>query len=202
MAGARYAIAFALAAGITFGLFWVMQALVTVAGELQEGKLPMVVDFVRLKRDSQPETKKREPPRRKPPEQPPPPPEMDLSNNLNPDAAVGEIMAIMDSGLDLSSATNLGSAGTDRDVVPLVRVEPTYPMRAAQRGITGWVELMFTIGKAGNVKSPVVTASHPGTVFDGAALKAVAKWRYNPKIEDGVAVERPGIRIRLRFDLD
>jgi protein TonB len=202
MLSARHVASFLITTGVTFGLFWVMQALVTVAGELREGKRSQVVDFVRLRRDSEPEVKKREPPRRTPPPQPPPPPQLDFANNLNPDAAIGEIISVVDAELDLADATDLGSGGSDRDVVPLVRVEPTYPVRAAQRGTEGWVELRFTIAKSGAVKNAVVTASEPGTVFDNAALQAVARWRYNPKVSNGVAVEREGIRIRLRFSLD
>lgn len=189
------------AAAVTFGLFWVMQALIGASGELLEGRSSRIVDFVRLKRDTEPETKKRELPDRKPPEQPPPPPAMDFSQNLNADAIVGEMVPIVDTGFEMAKA-DLAAGGSDRDVVPLVRVEPQYPMRAKQRGIEGWVELVFTITAAGTVKDVVVTASFPGTVFDKAAIQAVGKWKYNPKIENGVAVERKGVRQRLRFQLD
>lgn len=190
-----------VAAAVTFGLFWVMQALVGVAGEMLEGGTSPVVDFVRLKRDTEPETKKRELPDRKPPEQPPPPPQIDFAKNLNPDSAVGEIVPMLDAKLELE-ASDLGSGGADRDVVPLVRVEPQYPMRAMQRGIEGWVELSFTISSAGTVTDVVVTASYPGTVFNRAAMQAVSKWKYNPKVENGEAVERKGIRQRLKFELE
>ena len=71
-------------------------------------------------------------------------------------------------------------------MVPLVRVEPQYPMSAKQRGVEGWVELMFTITAAGTVADIVVTASVPGTIFNKSAVQAVSKWKYNPKIENGV----------------
>ena len=189
------------AAAITFSLFWVMQALIGVAGEMLEGKSSLVVDFVRLKRNTEPETKKREIPDRTPPEQPPPPPELDFSQNLDPDAAVGDILSLVNTTLQLA-AEDLGAGGSDRDIVPLVRVEPHYPMRAKQRGIEGWVELMFAITETGAVADIVVTASHPGTIFNSAAVKAVSRWKYNPKIENGAAVVRSGVRQRLKFELD
>ena len=55
---------------------------------------------------------------------------------------------------------------------------------------------------AGTVKDPVVIASHPSNIFNRAALRAIRKWKYNPKIEDGVAVERPGVQVRLTFELE
>ncbi len=190
----------AAAAAVTFALFWVMQALIGVAGEMLEEKPSLVVDFVRLKRDTEPETKKREIPDRKPPEQPPPPPQINFSQNLNPDDAMGAIVPFVDTILELAS-TDLGTGGSDRDVVPLVRIEPQYPMSAKQRGVEGWVELMFTITAAGTVADIVVTASNPGTVFNRSAVQAVSKWKYNPKVENGTAVDRPGVRQRIKFEL-
>lgn len=190
----------AAAASITFGLFWVMQALVGAAGELLEERPALVVDFVRLKRDTEPEIKKREIPDRKPPEQPPPPPQMNFSQNLNADDAMGVMVPVIEAGIELDTA-NLGMGGSDRDVVPLVRVEPQYPMSAKQRGIEGWVELRFRITPAGTVDDVEVTASNPGTVFNRAAVRAVSKWKYNPKVENGVAVDRPGVRQRIKFEL-
>jgi protein TonB len=189
-----------VAAAVTFSLFWVMQALIGVAGELLEDKPSLIVDFVRLKRDTEPETKKREIPDRKAPEQPPPPPQIDFSENLNPDDAIGVIVPDVYVGLELASS-DLGTGGSDRDVVPLVRVEPEYPMSAKQRGVEGWVELKFTITAAGTVANIVVTASNPGTIFNKSAVQAVSKWRYNPKVENGTAVARPGVRQRIKFEL-
>ena len=85
--------------------------------------------------------------------------------------------------------------------MPLVRVDPEYPPRAKQQGIEGWVELEFTISPAGTVQDAVVIGSNPAYVFDRAALRAVRKWRYNPKIEGGVAVARKGVQVRLRFEI-
>ena len=189
-----------IAASITFGLFWVMQALIGVAGEMLEEKPSLIVDFVRLKRNTEPEAKKREIPDRKAPEQPPPPPQMNFSQNLNPDEGVGVIVPNVDAGIDLAE-TDLSAGGSDRDVVPLVRVEPQYPMSAKQRGVEGWVELRFTITKAGTVSNIVVTAAHPGTIFNRSAVQAVSKWKYNPKIKNGTAMDRPGVRQRIKFEL-
>lgn len=190
-----------VAAGITFTLFWVMQALIGAEGELKEGGDSPSVDFVRLKRDTTPDPKERELPRKQPPEQPPPPPEMNVAKALAPDGAVGEIVPMMDSELELAESTNLGTGGSDRDAVPIVRVEPQYPMRAAQRGIEGWVEIGFAIDEAGRVTNAHVVRSKPRQVFDKAALTAVRKWKYNPKIENGAAVARHGMQVVLAFRL-
>jgi protein TonB len=199
---ARFSIAVVAGMLTAFGLFWVMQALIGVSGELKEGGQRLSVDFVRLQRDTAPETKKREPPKREKPEQQPPPPEMNLAENLSPGDVVGDIVPIAYTGVELEKATSLGAGGSDRDIVPLVRVDPEYPPRARQQGIEGWVDIEFTISPAGTVQDPFVIESRPSYVFDRAARKAVRRWRYNPKIQDGVAVARPGVQVRLRFEIE
>jgi len=197
----RLPIAIGLACFVTFGLFWAMQRLISASGQLKESTGAPSIEFVRLKRDSTPETKKREPPKREKPEQQPPPPEMNLAENINPGEAVGEIMPMADTAVELGKATSLGAGGGDSDVVPLVRVDPQYPPKARQRRIEGWVDIEFTIGPAGTVENPRVIGANPRAVFEQSALRAVRRWRYNPKVVDGVAVERTGVQVRLRFEL-
>ena len=200
--GLRFPAAFVIAFAVTFGLFWVMQALIGVEGALDKDASRRVVDFVRLKRESETETKKRKLPDKKPPEEQPPPPDLNLSQNLRPDMEGGDVMPILDTSVELAGGPSGVAAGADTDIVPLVRVNPQYPMRAQQRGIEGWVEVEFTISAAGTVKNPKVVAYHPSTIFNRAALRAIRKWKYNPKIEEGKAVERPGVVVRLSFDLE
>ena len=197
----RFPIAIAIAIVVTFGLFWTMQALIGVSGELKESTRSPSIDFVRLKRDTAPQLKKREPPKREKPDQPPPPPEMNLAENMKPSEAVGEIVPMAETQVELEKATSLGAGGGDRDVVPLVRVDPQYPPKARQRRIEGWVDIEFTIGAAGTVANPKVIGAQPPGVFEQSALRAIRRWRYNPKIVDGEAVERPGQRVRIRFEL-
>lgn len=202
MGAARYLSTFAVAFVITFGLFWVMQALIGVEGQLDESKRGQVVDFIRLKKESEAETKKRKMPDKKPPEKEPPPPEMNLAKNLRPDQGIDGGIGGFGSDLELGVGPNLGGmAVADQDVVPLVRVNPEYPVRAAQRGIEGWVEVEFTISKAGTVKAANVIGYEPSKIFNQAALRAIRKWKYNPRIENGVPVERPGVIVRLSFRL-
>jgi protein TonB len=198
----RLPVAALLACFVTFGLFWAMQALIGVSGELKEGRSAPKIEFVRLRRDTAPETKKREPPKREKPDQPPPPPDISMSKaNLDPGAGVDAFVPTVDP-TDALSGGIMGSGGADRDIVPLVRIDPDYPMRARQRRIEGWVVVEFTISSSGTVKDPVVIASHPGKIFDRSALQAIRKWKYNPKIEGGAAVERSGVKVRLDYVME
>jgi protein TonB len=199
--GQRLVAAIVLGGLSAFGLFWVMQALINVEGELRDAGGRLSVDYIRLRRDDTPELKKREPPRREKPKQQPPPPEMNMAKAMKPGDAVSEIMPMIDTGAELEKVSSLGAGGSDQDIVPLVRVEPEYPQRAQQRGIEGYVDLEFTISPVGTVQNAVVIAAQPALIFDKAALRAVRKWKYNPKIENGVPVARSGVQVRLRFEL-
>lgn len=196
----RFPVSIGLAVLVTFSLFWIMQALITTSAELGEESRIASIEFVRLKRDNRAQEKVREPPKREKPDTPPPPPDIAMSKaSLDPGEGVGGIAPEIDTSDALGGG--LQGAGADRDAVPLVRIEPEYPMRAEQRGIEGWVVVQFTITKAGTIKNPRVHSSHPGTIFDRAALQAVRKWKYNAKIEGGVPVEQHGIKIHLAFEL-
>jgi protein TonB len=92
------------------------------------------------------------------------------------------------------------TAGSDTDTIPLVRIPPEYPPRAVARELEGWVRVRFTITETGTVTDAVVVDSS-SSLFDDAALRAIARWRYNPKIEGGVPVERVGIEVVLEFQL-
>jgi protein TonB len=94
-----------------------------------------------------------------------------------------------------------GMSGIDRDVIPVVRVPPEYPPRAQSANIEGWVQIQFAVTPTGTVRDPVVVAAEPKGVFDEAALKAIARWRYNPRVDGGVAVERVGLQTVIRFEL-
>ncbi len=189
-----------LAIVVTFGLFYLMQALI-LGKDMKLGELSgTMIDFVRLKKDSELDLKKRKMPDKKEPEEPPPPPDLSLARSNKPNQDMGDMAFAIDVDVDLGG-TNIAIAASDTDVVPIVRVTPQYPLRASERGIEGWVEVQFTISKLGTVKDPTVLNSKPSSIFDRAALKAIKKWKYNPKIEDGEPVERPGVKVRLKFEL-
>ena len=201
MRASRFAVFVVLSAFVTFGLFWIMQALVAGEGGELEDSARQVIEFVRLKREEVVEEKKRELPDKTPPEDQPPPPEMQMADTLRPDVS-GDGFAVGGGEMELDTGSGLGVGGADQDVVPLVRVNPQYPIRAAQRGVEGWVELEFTISRTGTVKDAQVTGFYPSGIFNDAALRAIRRWKYNPKMENGKPVERPGVTVRLVFQLN
>jgi protein TonB len=162
-----------------------------------------VIEFVRLKRESELELRKRKLPEKQEREEEPPPPDLDLSATPKPGQQVMAIAApSADFDLALAGGPHLGGPPSDSDIIPLVRVLPQYPPRAMSQGTEGWVLVEFTISAAGTVKDPVVIDSYPSSIFNRAMLRAIRKWKYKAKIVDGVAVERTGVRVRQIFELE
>ena len=102
---------------------------------------------------------------------------------------------------DLLEGLNEGGMGDISEVTPIVRISPQYPAQAAMRGIEGWVLLQFDITEKGTVTNISILDSNPPRVFDKEAVRAVRKWRYRPKMEDGQPVSLFEIKTQLDFVL-
>ena len=201
MGAVRFLVSFVLASIVTFGLFYAMRGMIGVEGKVDESAKPKVVDFVRVQRSEEVKKKDREPPKKKQIDDEPPPPDFALDQSTDLSAGGIGISAGVDTSMSLDTGGGFSMASADGDAVPMVRVPPQYPERAAQRGIEGRVLIEFTISKSGSVKNPKVIAYEPSKIFNKAALKAVSQWKYNPKIENGKPVEQKGIRIAIPFRL-
>jgi protein TonB len=188
------------AAGLfTSGMFWLLWSLINAAFDVSDRAEATRIEFSRMRRDTEVATKRDEKIER---ERPPPTPETPRMafSATGIDNNVASLTPIVDARGAMSRLSM--SAGSDRDVIPLVRINPDYPPRAQTRGIEGYVIVQFTITATGTVKDAIIVEAQPKGMFDDAALKAIARWRYNPKVEAGTAVERVGIRTRLTFQLE
>lgn len=188
------------AAGLTFAMFWTLHLLI-VGGKYkaEQDQSLATVDFVRLKKESELETRERKkPPKPEPPKQPPPP-KMQV-DAPPPDAPITpfqmpklNIPTTMTGGPFIGSYT-AGDMSGYSELIPLVRIAPQYPRQAARDGISGWVQFKLTINPDGTVKSATLLKSQPRGVFEAAAQQAIYKWKFKPKIEDGKPVETIGIQ--------
>jgi protein TonB len=83
----------------------------------------------------------------------------------------------------------------------LVRaVQPDYPPDAYRSRAQGWVEVEFTVGADGAVSNAQVVTAEPSRIFNSAAINAVKRWTFKPKMENGKAVEEQ-MRRRIEFKL-
>jgi protein TonB len=87
------------------------------------------------------------------------------------------------------------------DIIPVVVIRPMYPRDAAIKGLEGWVTVEFTITAIGTVKDPRVIDAKPPRIFNREAIRAILKWKFKPRVINGVAVDRPATQT-LDFVLD
>ena len=87
---------------------------------------------------------------------------------------------------------------TDK-IVAIDRPEAEYPKKAFHKCIEGHVLVRFVIATDGTTKDIVVVSARPERVFEKAAVAAVEKWRFEPRIINGVAVNRETTQ-RLVFE--
>ncbi len=199
----RYAKATGMALLVTFGLFFLMPKLIETGQKaLTEDKSGVFVDFVRQRKEEAIQKKERKPPRPPVPEDEPPKPNQPQRDYLNPS---GDNINVGGVGLDANISLDLGlgfGGVSDGEYLPIVKVAPIYPRRAQSRGIEGFVIIEFVVTAAGTVEAPVIIEAVPPGIFDRAALQAVLKFKYKPKVINGKPVAVAGVRNKLTFILE
>jgi len=192
---ARFIIGVPLAVVVTLSLFMLMRFLISSNQDLLPEQVESIaIDITRAQRDESSEAN-RELDRPDVEDQPPPPPPMDTRTE-RPDLG-GLQVGIPDMELDLGGG-NIGPI--DGEIQPLVRVPPEYPLRAAERGVEGTVCMEFTVNAEGNVENPEVYRTD-SSLLNRAAMRAVSRFRYQPRIVDGNPVPRPGVTFCVEFRL-
>ncbi len=182
---------------VTTGLVYLMVQLVTIDDlGLDETPPYLVTEFVRVPED-EPEPVRKEQPV-KPPvvEVEPPPPEMLVATNDTDSIGIN-----ITAPVSVKPGPGAFARVVDGEQLPIVKVAPQYPRRAAQNGVEGYVILSFTITTTGAIADPVVIESHPSSVFNQSALRAVRKFKYRPKVVNGEAQPVYGVQHRLTYEL-
>ncbi len=209
MSKLRTPIAALLAVGVTFGLFIFMHKLISSGGGADQdlnaisgirfGPVDIPDDVARRER-----RKPKPPPK---PKEPPPPPKMQVDK---PQEVVQNMPKIdvpnIDNPMVGGEGMFIGNFGTvdkteEGDIIPIVVIRPMYPRDAALQGLEGWVKVEFTITEVGTVKDPRVLDAEPPRIFNREALRAILKWKFKPRVVDGVAVERRATQT-IDFSLD
>lgn len=197
----RYVFSIAVGVAITLSLLFVMHLLIEHAEEaMSKESTRYELDFVRVKRNETLNTEDFTPEKpQKPPETPPEVPPQDL-DSIDPNAPTVNIPPPTVS-TDVAVSGPGGMNIAEGDYLPIVRVAPVYPARALSRGLEGYVDMMFTVTTTGTVKDPVVMFS-TSSLFERAAIRAVLKFKYKPRVVDGVPVEVPGVKTRISFQIE
>lgn len=196
---ARYSVSFITGVVITFALLWVMQILIATGRKAVVDEQDFSLgDFIRVRKE---EIVNRDE------DDPEPPPEVEEAPPEMPD--------VQSDNLDTSQSISIGGPGGnlefnlaggrigmgEGDYLPIVKVAPIYPRRAQTRGLEGQCLIQFTVSTTGATKDAEVVEC-TSSLFANASRKAVEKFKYKPRVEDGVAKEVRGVQHIITFKLE
>ena len=194
---AKYAVSGGIAVALGIAVFMGMQLLVSTDGAFEEeqGKQPSL-NFVRVDAaEDKAETKDRREP--DPPPEPEPSPETPDAtveqDNPAPTPQLSMDMPSMDTSIGEGAGPSLagisggggGLSGFNSDAVPTLRVSPNYPRKAKKASLEGYVTMAVEIRPNGTVSSVKVLDSEPPRMFDQAAVRAMKRWKFRPRTENG-----------------
>ena len=183
---------------VTFGLFLVMYKLISLgSGDRAELDAIAGIRFGPVEIPNEAVTRsRRKPDKPPPPRNPPPPPRMpiarmeqQLQDMPRLDMPKLDIPLVSGEGMYLGNFQQVDRTA-EGDIIPVVVIRPMYPREAAMSGTEGWVKIEFTITETGSVKSPRVIDAQPPRIFNREAIRAILKWKFKPRVVDGIAVER------------
>ena len=193
----RYASAIVTGSATTFCLFFLMQALIALQpGAASDGVERGTLDFVRIAKPEEVISDDPEAIDRRIKDFPDTP--------VRPSDETGDRMPIrisppappQPSGYKGGTVFRL----TDGPLVAIVRVAPIYPKRAEHLGLEGWVLVEFDVRPDGGVANAFVVDSS-NRIFDDSALKAVYRFRFKPRVVDGVPQLTAGLQNLFRYEI-
>ncbi len=194
----RYASAVTSGTFVTLSLFYVMQSLIamdTIGVSDPERLPPLVFAPTITETPVAPKEPRRFEILREPVEPNPPRPTPTIDGET-----VGVILAA-NPGPPPRPAPGVTGFMHDGPLVAMIRVEPTYPMRASESGLEGFVTVQFDINPDGSVSNvSVVESSH--RLFETAAIKAARKFRFKARVIDGIAQATYGVQNRFVFRME
>lgn len=199
---ARYGSSIFIGALVTFVLFFMMQYLIATGEKaISDKSQGYRVEIGKVERNDKVETKEREVEKPKESEAPPEAPDIPQLDTSKPNPNATNMNTAVKVDINVNGGINVG-APTDGDYLPIVRVQPQYPRRAAERGIEGYTIVELTVTAAGTVEDARVIEADPEGIFDRASIRAAEKFKYKPKMVDNVGVPVSGVLYKFTFELE
>ena len=194
----RYAVAGFLGLGLTLGLGGVMAGLIRVDFAAPDTVKTQIFDINPVAEDIKVIKSRRPPKPYEAVEIPPATPRIDtqsVSNVSVEPVAIDPVDIPWNPPVMKRDDFILYAADTDEQ--PLLRPAPAMPTRADR---SGHCMMAFDVNAEGTPYNISATRCSE-MLFSRASVKAVGKWRYRPKVVDGQAVSRTGMRSKISFQL-
>ncbi|WP_225907919.1 TonB family protein [Hyphomonas sediminis] len=199
----RFLVGIVIAIPIVLAIFFLMNWLISVDEiELSEGETRTLAAITPQKQDSEVRTRQRSQPKRIDSAQKPPPPPKQSATKSSINLPTPKIEGGVPQNLDLGRMNSLAIdpvAVSDRDAQPIRPPAPSFPQRAAERGLSGSCDVRFDVDTRGKPYNIVATCTD--NVFKSEAERAVSRVEFAPKIVRGQAVERRNVVYPLEFKI-
>ena len=182
---------------IAFAIFLTIYVIILPSDKnFDTAKDSSLVDFVRLRKNDFLNERERALPEK------PPPPKLETPEVVQPVQNLNIKFPTLNTPVDLKGAFLRGanSLASNSGLIPLVKIQPKYPREALKGGKTGFVTVRLTVDEKGRVISAIIEESRPPRIFDAAAIQAVLKWKFKPRVIDGVPVKQVGLTT-IEFNL-
>jgi len=122
--------------------------------------------------------------------------QLQRQQGLSRTAVLAAMALVMGATLLLQQPVMAGVSKTQQ-LAAVMRIEPRYPVQAAEQGISGYVQIKFDVDAQGKVVNASVVKSSPEHVFDKEALRALTQWQYT-----ATGKLHPAQMVQLDFELD
>lgn len=111
---------------------------------------------------------------------------------------VTAVALVLTTGLWLQQpAQAAANAAAKNEPAPVMRVEPKYPIQAAQQQIEGYVQAKFDVSAQGKVSNIRIIRSVPTATFDKVSITALEQWQYA-----ATGQEHKDMEVQLDFAMD
>lgn len=90
----------------------------------------------------------------------------------------------------------------NREYQPLNLITPQYPPRAMEEKIEGYVLVEFTVTTEGDAAGIVILDRQPSDIFNASAIEAMERFRFRPRVMDGIPMEAPGAQYTFNYELN
>jgi protein TonB len=190
---------------VALALFLLMTVLIE-GGQGQPGTATagQIVDLIHVQEEDKVRRTVRVRPKMPPRKEPPPPVRITRSSVIEPQREPIRIdlpTIGVSRGGPIIGPWKPGAPAAEGEAIPIQRVDPQYPQQALMDGAEGYVNFEVLIGTDGTVLEVRVTEAAPGRIFVHSAVRAVRRWKFKPRVVDGVPVER-WARTSIVFELD
>lgn len=168
--------------------------------ELVQSSRANFLDFVRVKRDESSQAKKPKPKRPKTQAAPPAPPTPQNDQQSMSDVSLQISVPVATANLNVDIGGTIGTG--DGEYLPIVKVAPAYPIKAAVGNIEGTCMVEFTVTTTGATKDVTTVAGECPKVFARASIAAARRFKYKPRIINSEAIEVPNVRNIFDYELE